>query len=56
VFDPSRIEIKYKVQKGKALPVQEIALLQSIFREVLERLDELEEQGKQAQTTRPKQA
>jgi len=56
VFDPSRIEIKYKVQKGKALPVQEVALLQSIFLEVWQRFDELEEQGKQEQTTRPKQA
>lgn len=56
MFDSSGIEITYKVQKGKALPVQEINLLQSIFHEVWQRFDELEEQGKQEQTTRPKQA
>lgn len=56
MFDPSRIEIKYKVQKGEGLPVQEISLLQSIFDEVWQRFNELEEQGKQEQTTRPKQA
>lgn len=56
MFDPSRIEIKYRVQKGKSLPAQEIALLQSIFLEVWQRFDELEEQGKQEQKTRPRQA
>lgn len=56
MFDPSGIEITYKVQKGNALPVQEINLLQSMFLEAWQRFDELEEQGKQEQTTRPKQA
>lgn len=56
MFDPSRIEITYKAQKGKALPVQEIKLLQSIFSELWQRFNELEEQEEQEQTTRPKQA
>lgn len=56
MFDPSGIEIKYRVQKGEALPVREIALMQSIFLEVWQRFDELEEQRRQEQTTGSKQA
>jgi len=52
VFDPSRIEITYKVQKGQALPVAEIKLLQSIFSEVWQRFNEVEAEQKEM----PKQA
>jgi hypothetical protein len=48
--------MRYKVTKGKALPIQEINLLGSIFLEVCKRFNEIEEQEKQEQTTRPKQA
>jgi len=47
VFDPSRIEIKYKVQKGVALPDEEIQLLKSIFTEVWQRFNDLEAETKE---------
>ncbi|GEM_PF-4896523 len=56
MFDPSRIEIKYKVTKGKVIPAQEIALLKSIFQEVWQKLYEFEaEPEDQGQTILPKQ-
>lgn len=55
MIDPSRIEMRYKVAKGKALPIKEINLLESIFIEVCKRFNEIEEQEEQEKATRPKQ-
>lgn len=47
MFDPSRIEIKYRVQECVALPDEEIQLLKSIFTEVWQKFNDLEAEKKE---------